>query len=87
MANHTATQKSVRKDAKRTIVNRDRKSRIKTFIKKLETLIGEGKKDEAKAFFPHVESEVMKGASKGTLKRNTASRKVSRLSAKLKAAS
>jgi small subunit ribosomal protein S20 len=84
MANHKSAEKRIRQTATRTEVNRARESRIKTFIKKVETTIASGKKSEAQAALQAAESEVMRGVSKGVLKLNTASRKISRLSARIK---
>ena len=84
MANHTSTKKSIRQNALRTKVNGDRRNSIRTYIKKLEKMLTEGQVDEAKKFFPEVQSRIAKGVSKGVLKANTASRKISRLSARLK---
>ena len=84
MANHKSAEKRIRQTATRTEVNRARESRIKTFIKKVESTIASGKKSDAQAALQAAESEVMRGVSKGVLKLNTASRKISRLSARIK---
>jgi small subunit ribosomal protein S20 len=85
MANHTATKKSIRKTATVTAKNRSRKSRIKSFIVKVEAAVASGNKQEAQSAFKAAQPEIMKGVSKGVLKNGTASRKVSRLFAKIKA--
>lgn len=85
MANHTATKKSIRKTVTRTAQNRSRKSRIKSFIVKVEAAVAAGDKQQALGAFKAAQPEIMKGVSKGVLKIGTASRKVSRLSAKVKA--
>lgn len=85
MANHTATKKSIRKTVTVTARNRSRKSRIKNFITKVEAAIVGGNKVQAQEAFKAAEPEIMKGVSKGVLKIGTAARKVSRLSAKVKA--
>lgn len=87
MANHKSAKKSHKTALMSALRNRSILSRVKTFIKSLETLVAERKVDEAKAKFSVVESEIMKATSKGVIKLNTASRKVSRLSAKVKALS
>jgi small subunit ribosomal protein S20 len=84
MANHTATEKSIRKTVRVTAKNRSRKSRIKSFITKVESAVAAGNKELAQSAFKEAQPEIMKGVSKGVLKIATASRKVSRLSAKVK---
>ena len=84
MANHTSSKKAIRKIEARTTRNRTRVSRIRTFIKKVELLLTEGKKADAAAAFHEAESEIMRGVSKGVIQKNTASRKVSRLSKRVK---
>jgi len=85
MSNTSSAKKECRKSARRKVVNINIKSRVKTFVKKLLTLIAENKKQEAIELFPTVQSEVMKAVSKDILKLNTASRKISLLSNKMKA--
>lgn len=85
MANHTSAKKAIRQIEVRTENNRMRISRIRTFIKKVESLLTEGKKAEVVVALREAESEIMRGVSKGTIHKNTASRKVSRLSKKVKA--
>ncbi len=84
MANHKSAEKRIRQTATRTEVNRARVSRIRTFIKKVETAIASGKKTEAQAALKAAQPEMMRGVSKGVLKLNAASRKLSRLSASIK---
>ena len=84
MANHKSAEKRVRQTKKRTLVNNDRRSRIRTSIKSLLKLIEAKDKDKAYAQFRKVESEIRKGVSKGVSKKETSSRKISRLSAYLK---
>jgi len=85
MANHTSSKKAIRQIKKRTAQNGARTSRIRTFIKKVELLLVDGKKPEAGIALKEAEAEIMRGVSKGTIHKNTASRKVSRLSKKVKA--
>lgn len=85
MANHTSSKKKIRKDAARTAVNVQRVGRIRTFLKKVEQAIAGGDKATANAALRTAESELMSGVSKGVFKLNTAARKVSRLSKRIKA--
>ena len=85
MPNTASAKKRVRQTARRTEVNRARVSRIRTFIKKVEVAIATGDKKSAQAALNAAEPEIMRGVTKGVLRRNTASRKVSRLSARIKA--
>ena len=84
MANHKSAKKSIRQIAKRTMINKQRMSQMKTFIKKLEVAITQQDKQNVAVLFKQAQSLVMKGVSKGLLKKNTASRKVSRLAARVK---
>lgn len=84
MTHHLATAKAVRKNKKRTLLNKSRKSKVKTFTKKLELNINNAAKEETVSNFRLVQSEMMKAVSKGVLKKNTASRKISRLAKKIK---
>jgi len=84
MPNIASAKKRVRQTARRTEVNRSRVSRIRTFIKKVEAAIATGDKKAAQAALNAAEPEIMRGVTKGVLRRNTASRKVSRLSARIK---
>lgn len=85
MANHTSAKKAIRKIKKRTEINRSHKSRIHTFIRKVEDAISAGNKQQALEAFKLAEPEIMKGVTHGFIKINTAARKISRLSAKVKA--
>ncbi len=84
MANIKSAKIRIRRNDRASLVNKNRLSRIRTFIKKVESLILGGKKDEAKLAFVKAESEMARGVSKGVLKKKTASRKTSRLSKKVK---
>jgi small subunit ribosomal protein S20 len=85
MANHKSAQKATRQAAKRTIVNRNRMSRIRTFVKKVELLTpGAMSNEDALAALHTAEGELMRGVSKGLLHKNTVSRKVSRLAKMVK---
>lgn len=85
MANTPSAKKATRKIARRTAVNKNRRSRVRTFIRKVEEALAAGNKEAAETAFAAVQPELMRAASKGVLHRNTASRKVSRLSQRLKA--
>jgi small subunit ribosomal protein S20 len=85
MANIKSAKKRIRQAAKRTEVNRDRVGRVRTFVKKVETAIATGNKEDAAAALKEAQPEIMRGVTKGVLPSNTASRKISRLSARIKA--
>ena len=85
MANTPQSKKRIRQTEKRSEVNKSRRSRIKTFIKLVEDGVSKGDKEKAKASFLLAEPEIQRGVSKGIIKKNTASRKISKLSAKIKA--
>ena len=87
MANSPSAAKRVRQIERRTAVNTARRSRIKTFIRKVEEAIASGDAASAKAALQAAQPEIMRGASKGVLHANTASRKVSRLASRVKALS
>lgn len=87
MANSPQAKKRVRQIARRTEVNTARRSRIKTFLRKVEEAIASGDAAAAKSALQAAQPEIMRGATKGVLHRNTASRKVSRLAARVKALS
>ncbi|MFC4626419.1 30S ribosomal protein S20 [Daeguia caeni] len=85
MANTPSAKKAVRKIAARTEVNKARRSRVRTFIRKLEDALKSGDKQAAELAFKAAQPELMRAASKGVIHKNTASRKVSRLAQRLKA--
>lgn len=85
MANTPSARKRVRQTAKRTALNKSRKSRIKTFVRKVEAALAAGDASAAKAAFAAAEPEIRRGVSKGVLHLNTASRKISRLAQRIKA--
>ena len=84
MANHKSAKKRIRRNANRAEINKSRISRIRTFLKRVETAIASGDKGAAKTALKEAQPELMRGVSKGVLHKNTASRKMSRLSAKVK---
>ncbi|MGD9739240.1 MAG: 30S ribosomal protein S20 [Bauldia sp.] len=85
MANTSSAKKATRKIARRTDVNRARRSRVHTFIRKVEEALAAGNKDNAVTILRNAESELMRAAGKGVLPKKTASRKVSRLTARVQA--
>ena len=85
MANHKSAKKRIRRNANRAEINKSRISRIRTFLKRVETAIASGDKGAAQVALKTAQPELMRGVSKGVLHKNTASRKMSRLSAKVKA--
>lgn len=85
MANTPSAKKAARKIERRTEVNRNRRSRVRTFLRKVEEAILTGDKDAAQAALKAAEPEMMRAASKGVYHKNTASRKISRLSSRVKA--
>jgi small subunit ribosomal protein S20 len=87
MANIQSAKKRVRRNARRTTINHARMGRIRTFIKRVELAIEGGDKEVAQQALKAAQPEIMRGVTKGVLHRNTASRKVSRMSARVKALS
>ncbi len=85
MANHKSAKKRIRRNANRAEINKSRISRIRTFVKRVESAIASGDKDTAQTALKEAQPELMRGVSKGVLHKNTASRKMSRLSARVKA--
>ena len=85
MANHPSAEKRNRQTQRRTEVNGARKSRIRSFVKKVETAIASGDKNAAKQAFADAAPEMQRGASKGVMHQRTVARKLSRLSARIKA--
>ena len=85
MANIKSAEKRARQSERRNLVNRARMSRIRTVRKKVEAAIASGDKDAARAAFAEAAPQLQSGVNKGVLHRNTAARKLSRLSARIKA--
>lgn len=85
MANSPQAKKRVRQIARRTAVNKSRRSRIRTYLRKVEEAIASGDQTAARAALQAAQPEIMRGATKGVLHKNTASRKVSRLNHRIKA--
>ena len=84
MANSPQAKKRVRQIARRTAVNKSRRSRIRTYIGKVEEAIASGDQDAAREALKNAQPEIMRGATKGVLHQNTASRKISRLNHRIK---
>jgi small subunit ribosomal protein S20 len=85
MANHKSAEKRIRQTERRTEVNRARISRIRTFVKKVETAIASGDKEVARAAFTAAQPELHRGALRGVLHKNTVARKLSRLAKRINA--
>jgi small subunit ribosomal protein S20 len=84
MPNTDSAIRRVRRIAKQTTVNRLRKSKYRAAVKKMEDLIKAGEKEKIKMFFPDFQSVLMKVAKTGTINKKTASRKISKISKKIK---
>src|SRR5699024_1543378 len=87
MANHKSAEKQIRRNAERAAINGPRMSRIRTIVKRVELAIARCDQEGAKPALKAGQPEVSRGVSKGVLHRNTAARKLSRLSARVKAMS
>ena len=85
MANTKSAIKRIRRISKQTNVNKARKSRFRNALKKMNALIDTKKKDEALKFLPKLNSELMKIAKTGVIKKQNASRNVSRITRKIAA--
>lgn len=87
MANTPQSQKRARQTERRTAVNKARRSRIRTFLRKVEEAIAGGDATVAAEALKAAQPELMRGVSKGVVHKNTAARKISRLAARVKALS
>ena len=85
MANTKSAKKAARQAERRTLVNKGRRSRVRTYVRKVEEAIASGDKQAAAVALREAQPEIMRSAQKGIVHRNTASRKISRLSARIKA--
>lgn len=85
MANTPQSKKRARQNERRNDINRARRSRIRTYLRKVEEAIASGDADVAKTALLAAEPELARGVTKGVLHKNTVSRKISRLSARVKA--
>ncbi len=84
MPSHKSAEKRVRQTARRTEVNKSRRSEVRSAVRKVEEALAAGDKKAAAAAFKAAEPLIMKGVSKGVIHKNTGSRKVSRLAARVK---
>ena len=84
MANTASARKRIRQTEKRTIRNRARRSRVRTFLRKVEQAIAGGDKTQAQEAFRAAQPELHRAVTKGVLHRNTAARKLLRLTARIK---
>jgi small subunit ribosomal protein S20 len=84
MANTPSAKKATRKIARRAAVNKNRRSRVRTYVRKVEEALAAGDKSAAEAALFAAQPELMRAATKGVIHKNTASRKVSRLAQRLK---
>ncbi len=80
MANTPQAEKRIRRNDRRAAINKARLSRIRTYVKRVESAIESGEKAEAQAALLAAQPEMMRGVSRGVLHKNTVSRKISRLS-------
>ena len=85
MANTPQSKKRIRRNDRRAEVTGNRVSRIRTFVKKVELALGAGDKDAARAALLAAQPEIARGVAKGVVHKNTASRKISRLSKRVAA--
>ena len=85
MANTPSAKKAARKIARRTEVNKARRSRMRTFLRNVEEAIASGDTEAARAALQSAQPEIMRAASRGVIHKNTASRKVSRLAGRVNA--
>lgn len=85
MAHHKSAKKRIRRNAARTEVNTARLSRVRGYFKKVETAIEAGDQAAARDALKEAQPEIMRGVTKGVLPKNTASRRISRLNARIKA--
>jgi len=85
MAHHKSAQKRIRRNGRRAVINAARKNRIRTFLHRVENAIESGDKEAAQQAFKTAQPEIHRGVTRGVLHRNTAARKLSRLSARIKA--
>ena len=85
MANSPQAKKRARQNERNRLVNKDRRSRVRTFIRKVEEAIAIGDKESALVALKSAQPELMRGVSKGIFHKNTAARKMSRLTARVNA--
>ncbi len=83
MATHKSAEKRIRQTEKRTAINRSRMSRVRTFVKKVETAIATGDRQAAQSAFQVAQPELHRAITKGVLHKNTVARKLSRLATRI----
>ena len=86
MADHASARKRIRRNARRAVINGARRNRIRTFIKKIELALKAGDATAAQEALKVAQPEIQRGVAKGVLHKNTAARKISRLSASIRKA-
>lgn len=84
MANTSSAKKMVRKLERRTMVNKSRRSRVRTYLRRVEEAIATGDAQGASTAFREAQSELQRAVTRGIIHKNTASRKLSRLSGRIK---
>ena len=87
MAQHASAKKRIRRNARRAVINRSRVSRLRSFMKSVELAIANGDKQAAQSAPSNAQPELHRGVRVGVMHRNTVARKLSRLSARIKAMS
>jgi small subunit ribosomal protein S20 len=85
MPHHKSAEKRLRQTEKRTVINRARMSRVRTFVKKVETAIETGDKGAAQSAFQLAQPELHRATTKGVMHKNTVARKLSRLATRINA--
>lgn len=85
MANHASAKIRIRRNARRAEINGARRSRVRTFVKKIESAIAAGNVQDAMAALKAAQPEMQRGAAKGVIEKKAMARKISRLSARIKA--
>ena len=85
MPHHKSAEKRLRQTEKRTAINRARLSRVRTFVKKVETAISSGDKEAAQSALQVAQPELHRATTKGVLHKNTVARKLSRLATRINA--
>ena len=85
MANTSSAKKATRKIARKTAINTARRSRVRTYLRRVEEAIASGDKNAAAEALKAAQPELMRGVAKGVFHKNTAARKMSRLSSRVKA--
>lgn len=83
MANTASAKKAVRQMGRKTIVNRNRRSRVRTYVRKVEEVIEKGDQTAAVQALKSAQPQIMRAVTKGVYHRNTAARKISRLSKRI----